>query len=469
MSKIGTLRNLWFQNKQQIPVAAYNNLVHTGITNLLSDKAFLKLTYRIHFGEKLDLDNPLTFNEKLQWLKLYNRKPEYRRMVDKQAAKQYVASIIGDEYIIPTLGVWDKFEDIDFNLLPNQFVLKCTHDSGSVVICKDKRTFDYKKAKARINRGLKNDLFWFGREWPYKGLKRQIIAEKYMKDAGTSELRDYKFFCFNGVAKCYKVDFDRFIGHKANYFTPNGELMKIGEQVCPPDFSKELPTPANLETMKKLATKLSETHPFLRADFYDVDGKVYFGELTFYPASGFGKFIFKGNDELLGSWIKLPEDIGGGYYLIYKELICVLNCKSILGGKSPHSEVLNDYKFFCFNGEVKCLYVSDSIHHKIQFYDDEFHTLDIERYDYTKFETLPKKPVTFEKMKKLAQQLSKGMPHIRVDFYEIKGQIYFGELTFYTGSGFIPFKDRKWDELLGSWIQLPIETEDKKTTESTKI
>ena len=378
--------------------------------------------------------------------------------------KNYVASIIGDQYIIPTLGIWNDFDDIDFDALPDQFVLKCTHDSGGLVICKDKSQLDKIAAKKKINKSLKRNYYYHGREWPYKDVKPRILAEKYMEDHSTSELRDYKFFCFGGTAKCYKVDFDRFISHKANYFTPDGELIELGEEVCPPDFDKVIRAPENLDKMKEFAEKLSATLPFLRADFYDVDGKVYFGELTFYPASGFGKFIFDGNDELLGSWIKLPEMVGGGYCLIYRDVLCVLDVSAKTGQSNTQDRVLNDYKFFCFTGEVRCLYVSDSIHHKIQFYDDEFQALDIERYDYTKFETLPTKPEHFEEMKMLARQLSKDIPHVRVDFYEINGRIYFGEMTFYTGSGFIPFKDRKWDELLGSWVQLPIATEGKKTT-----
>ena len=155
---------------------------------------------------------------------------------------------------------------------------------------------------------MKQDYYLAGREWPYKDVPRKIIAEKYMEDSSTQELRDYKFFCFNGEVKCYKVDFDRFAEHKANYFAPDGNLMRVGEEVCPPDFGREISVPGNLKKMKELAKKLSQTQMFLRTDFYDVDGKIYFGELTFYPASGFGKFIYDGNDELFGSWINLAKN-----------------------------------------------------------------------------------------------------------------------------------------------------------------
>lgn len=290
----------------------FERLEWYGVTNVLPDSLYLRLAYWLRIGQSLHLGNPQTFNEKLQWLKLNDRKPIYATLVDKYEVKNYVASIIGDQYIIPTLGIWNDFDDIDFDALPDQFVLKCTHDSGGLVICKDKSQLDKIAAKKKLIKLLKKNYYYHGREWPYKNVKPRIIAEKYMEDHSTSELRDYKFFCFGGTAKCYKVDFDRFVSHKANYFTPDGELMKVGEEVCPPDFEKEIPAPDNLGKMKEFAEKLSATLPFLRADFYDVDGKVYFGELTFYPASGFGKFIFDGNDELLGSWIKLPEMVGGG-------------------------------------------------------------------------------------------------------------------------------------------------------------
>ena len=290
----------------------FNFLAKYGFLNWMDDEKYLKKMFYHTFGRKLDLNNPQTFNEKLQWLKLYDRKPIYSTMVDKYEAKKYVASIIGEEYIIPTLGVWNSVDDIDFESLPSQFVLKATHDSHGVIICKDKSTLDIEAAKAKLKKALKSNYYKRFREWPYKNVKPRIIAEMYMEDNGTEELRDYKFFCFGGQAKCFKVDFDRFIEHKANYFSISGDQLDIGEQVCPPDFTKVIELPANIPVMKELAEILTKETPFLRADFYDVNGNVYFGELTFYPASGLGKFTFDGNDELLGSWIKLPEIYGGG-------------------------------------------------------------------------------------------------------------------------------------------------------------
>ena len=287
-------------------------LAYHGFCNKMSDKEFILRMFKARMGYTPNLDDPKTFNEKLQWLKLHDRKPIYSIMVDKYAAKKYVADIIGDQYIIPTLGVWDRFDDIDFNLLPNQFVLKCTHDSGGLVICKDKSKLDLAAARKKITKSLRTNYYYYGREWPYKNVKPRIIAETYMEDLGTDELKDYKFFCFGGVAKCYKVDFDRFYNHRANYFSSSGIGMKLGEEICPPNFERDLSTPPHLEKMKILASKLAGQQPFLRVDFYDIGERIYFGELTFFPASGFGRFIYEGNDELLGSWIKLPDILGGG-------------------------------------------------------------------------------------------------------------------------------------------------------------
>ena len=181
-----------------------------GLLRWMSDSMCLRCMYWARMKKKLNLKNPQTFNEKLQWLKIHDRKPIYSTMVDKYEAKQYVADLIGEEYVIPTLGVWDSFDEIDFATLPNQFVLKCTHDSGGLVVCEDKSKLDLQAAKEKLERSLKREYYWGGREWPYKNVKPRIIAEKYMQDSETNELRDYKFFCFSGEAKCLKIDFNRF-------------------------------------------------------------------------------------------------------------------------------------------------------------------------------------------------------------------------------------------------------------------
>ena len=288
------------------------NRILLGILNrvavLFPDKLFLKLKFRLMMGEKLDLNCPKTFNQKLQWLKLYNRKPEYTTMVDKYAVKEYVANIIGEEYIIPTLGIWNSTDEIDWDALPNQFVLKTTHGGGGggVVICKDKGTFDIEKAKQKLQISLKSDIYINFREWPYKNVPKRIIAEQYMTDESNVELKDYKFFCFNGKVRCFKVDFDRFIGHKANYYNRNAELLPFGEESCMPDFNRQFEKPINFNKMLSLAEKLANGVPFVRIDLYNINGRIYFGEITFFPAAGMGKFEPREWDVKLGNYLELP-------------------------------------------------------------------------------------------------------------------------------------------------------------------
>lgn len=285
----------------------YNHLNNTGILRILPDKIFLKISYRVITGNHLNLNNPQTFNEKLQWLKLYNRRPEYSMMVDKFEVKKWVSEQIGADYIIPTLGVWKHFDEIDFDCLPQQFVLKCTHDSGGVVICKNKKDFDFTTARNTIETSLRSNFFYRGREYPYKNVPPRIIAEKYIE------------------------------------------------------------------------TQLGDT--------------------------------------------------------------------------------LRDYKFFCFNGIVKCLYVSESSHsekQKCQFFDRDYVPMDCKRSDYNAYSTLPEKPEDFDEMIQKAEKLSSGIPHVRVDFYDINHHVYFGEMTFFTNSGFVPFEDVRWDQKLGAWIDIPM-------------
>ena len=275
----------------------------------LPDATYLKLLYRFKMGHRLDLKNPQTFTEKLQWLKLYNRKLEYTKMVDKYAVKEYVAKIIGEEYIIPTLGVWDKPEDIDWDSLPNQFVLKTTHGGGGggVVICKDKATFDKTAAIAKLKESMTSDVYSGLREWPYKNVPKRIIAEKFMapeKSPAPKDLLDFKFFCFNGKVRFFKVDFGRFVEHHANYYSPEGELLEFGEQGLEPDPNYPIEFPNNLKEMISLAEKLSANEPFLRVDFYNVNGKIFFGELTFYPASGLGKWTTEEADMKIGDYLE---------------------------------------------------------------------------------------------------------------------------------------------------------------------
>lgn len=276
------------------------------IRNITPSSWYIKIRFYEHLNKKLNLDSPETFNEKLQWLKVNNRKNEYTQMVDKFRVRNFVREKIGPEYLIPLVGgPWRNADEIEYSELPDKFVLKCNHDSASVVICKDKKTFDIYGTNEKLNKALKFNYYWLSREWPYKNIVPCIIAEKYMEDESEQDLKDYKFFCFNGVVKFYKIDFDRFTNHHANYYDCEGHILPFGEEICPPDFNRKLEIPQNINEMILLAAKLSKGIPFVRIDFYNINGKIYFGEITFFPAAGFGKFIPDEWDKILGDWIKI--------------------------------------------------------------------------------------------------------------------------------------------------------------------
>ncbi|MBE6789486.1 MAG: glycosyl transferase [Ruminococcaceae bacterium] len=274
----------------------------------MGDEEYLKMQFKNVFGYDLDLEKPQTYSEKLQWLKLYDRNPLYTTMVDKAAVKDYVAEKIGEQHIIKTLGVWDRFDDIDFDALPEQFVLKCTHDSGGLVVCKDKKQLNKFIAKIKINWGLKTNFYRQSREWPYKDVKPRILAEEYMEDSKTEELRDYKFFAFDGEVKAMFIASERnnkdtetrfdFFDREFNHLPFTNGHPNAGV------FPKK---PEKFEEMMALAEKLSVGIPQARIDFYEVDGRVYFGEITFFHWGGMMPFEPHEWDEKFGEWIKIPN------------------------------------------------------------------------------------------------------------------------------------------------------------------
>lgn len=279
----------------------------------LPDKLYLSLRYRFKMGHWINWKNPKTFTEKIQWLKVYDRKPKYTTMVDKYAVKQYVADRIGKEYIIPTLGVWDKAEDIDWGALPEQFVLKTTHGGGSggVVICKDKSKFDKSAAVTKLNESMMSDIYSNLREWPYKNVPKRIIAEKFMapvKETVLTDLPDYKFFCFNGEPKYCQVIRDRHFKETIDFYDMDWNhqefvgLNSLARNGCTP-----VDRPEHLEEMIEVCKKLSGDIPFVRVDLYVIDDKEYFGELTFYPASGVGHFSPEEWNFYLGKMLTLPN------------------------------------------------------------------------------------------------------------------------------------------------------------------
>lgn len=269
------------------------------------DELYLKCFFYCMFGRKLNIKNPKTFNEKLQWLKLNDRRPEYTRMVDKYEAKKYVAVIIGEEYIIPTLGIWDSVDDIDFNELPQQFVLKCTHDSGGIVVCKDKSRLDIVEAKKKLRKGLKTNFYWESREYPYRDVKPRIIGEEYMEDK-SGELQDYKFFCFDGDPKFMFVATDRMKADDTKFDFFDMDYNHLPFTNGHPNAAVPPRKPATFEQMKLLAAKLSQGIPHVRVDFYDVAGHVFFGEMTFFHWSGMTPFEPDEWDYEFGKMINLP-------------------------------------------------------------------------------------------------------------------------------------------------------------------
>ena len=275
------------------------------IFRIIPDKLYLKIIFRIKIGKKLNLKDPKTFNEKLQWLKLYDRNPKYTMMADKYKVREYVKEKIGEEYLIPILGVYDKFDDIDFNKLPNKFVIKCNHDSGSVIICKDKKKFNQKVAKKKIDRAMKYNYFYVGREWQYKNIERKIIIEEYLNKLD-GDVKDYKFFIFNNHFVYSFVCSNRQEKVKFTFFDKNGKFIDIKQGGA--DNDKNVKLPINYKKMIKLSETLAKGTTELRVDFYEVEGKIYFGELTFFDSSGFAKFEPEEWDEKIGSWLKLPKN-----------------------------------------------------------------------------------------------------------------------------------------------------------------
>lgn len=301
-----------------------------GFYNKMSDEEFLKKAFKVYIGDKLNLETPQTFNEKLQWLKLYNRKPEYTVMVDKYKVREYIKEKVGEEYLIPLLGVWNKVEDINFDKLPDQFVLKCNHDSGGMCICRDKSTFDVKQCKNYLNDRLKHNYYDLWREWPYKNVPRKIIAEQFIDVSSTvsisdskavsvedlqSEqgLLDYKFMCFSGEVKALFLDVGVVrgsSGHAEDYYRNvyDREFNLLPVKETRDNYPLPIKKPQNFDQMVALAEKLSSGIPHIRVDLYNVKGKIFFGEFTFFHGSGLSNYFNpKEWDEIFGDWIRLPK------------------------------------------------------------------------------------------------------------------------------------------------------------------
>lgn len=420
--------------------------------SFLPDQMYLQMKFYDTFGRFMDFDHPRTFNEKLQWLKIHEHNPEYTTMVDKYLVKDYVADRIGAEYIIPTIGVWDRFEDIDFDSLPNQFVLKCTHDSGGLVICKDKASLNIDQARDKINRCLKVNYYYGTREWPYKNVKPRIIAEQYMGD----DLRDYKLFCFDSAPRMTMVCSERFTneGLHCDFYDESWRHLAFKRKYNNADTDIE--RPEQFELMEKLATELARQTHFSRIDFYEIQDKVYFGEITFYPGSGLERFDPDEWDAIVGDWIKLP----GGVRIDAKDATIIL---APAKAEQQAGRAIVDYKFFCFDGAADCVMVCterETGSPKFYFFDKEWNLkkYNIRGKNAPSDFSLPK-PDCMDQMFAIAEMLSKGIPYLRVDLYCIDGLIYFGETTFFPDSGLdaniLPESDAYW----GYKLVLPTDQE----------
>lgn len=272
----------------QKPISFFDVWASKGRLNWMPDKWYLSFMFRSRMGYWMNWRNPKTFNEKLQWLKIHDRNPLYTKLVDKYEVRKYIAETIGEEYLIPLLGVWDNVNDIDFEKLPNQFVLKCTHDSGSVIICKNKQDFNIRETKIKLSKALRIKYYTLSREWPYKKVKPRIIAEQFLHDEIGEDIKDYKIFCFNGQSKYIQVDIDRFTNHQRNIFNLMWEKQDFS--IALEQSQKYIEKPNCLENMIQLSNLLSTGIPHVRCDWYEIKGKPFFGEMTFFHGAGFERF-----------------------------------------------------------------------------------------------------------------------------------------------------------------------------------
>lgn len=290
--------------KESLP---FDKIIYSKAVKAIPDSIFIKMYYYASRGHILHLKNPRLFNEKIQWLKLYDRNPTYTRLVDKYEVREYVAKMIGTDYLIPLLGgPWHSFSEIDFSKLPDRYVLKCTHDSGGVYINKDGKT-DLKKTAHFFNMRLAHNYYYYTREWPYKNVPPRLIAEKYIQDESGYELKDYKIHVFNGKPRIIQVDFGRFTGnHRRNIYTDTWDYLPFSI-LYPTDPSTQIPKPSNLDEMLRIAKILAGNFSYVRIDLYVIYEKIFFGEMTFHHGSGFEPITPSEWNLTLGNWLVLPE------------------------------------------------------------------------------------------------------------------------------------------------------------------
>lgn len=415
----------------------------------IPDGIMLRLQYWLQTGRKLNLKNPKRFTEKLQLYKKKYRNSDMLRCTDKYEVRKYIADKGYGDYLIPLIGVFDKVEDIDYSKLPNQFVAKSTDGGGGnqVLVCNDKTLLPEQDFKKRLSewmsaRKIKKHV---GREWAYENdYPRRIIIEQLISaDDIKKDLSDYKFFCFDGEPHYCQMTNDNSTGEAIDFYDMEWNHMPFrGMNLACHNVKTAAEKPTDFEQMKEAARKISKGFPFVRVDLYSIKEGIYFSELSLYPVSSYGHFSPDELNEKVVECLSLSEDmlIGGGRYLIYDNVVEPL-------------DDLKDYKFFCFNGKVAYIYgISDRrIGQSVQLgiYDADFHKLNVSRNDERPQEIPLLKPLNFDRMIAIAEGLSKDFPHVRVDLYNIGGRIYFGELTFYDGSGYMTFTPDSFDEEMG--------------------
>lgn len=303
--KNGTYSESLYKILRNLYAISIGRLLSTKLLFFLPDQIILSIKYFLKFRRNINWVSPNTFNEKLQWLKLYDRNPRYTDLVDKYAVRDYIKNTIGEKYLVRQLGIYNTAEEVDYSILPKQFVLKPTHTSGDVIICRDKDALDIKETTKKLNEWLKRNYYWSQREWPYKNIKPRIICEELLEDESQEDLIDYKILCFNGVPKCLFLCLDRrsASGLKVDFYDLDWNPLPFERHY--PRSDKTIEKPNCFDVMLDLSRKLSKNILFVRVDFYIVNNQIKFGELTFYPGSGFEEFTPESYDYLLGSWIDL--------------------------------------------------------------------------------------------------------------------------------------------------------------------
>ena len=424
---------------------------------IISDRTAIAIQYRTLIGKWPDLDNPVTFNEKLQWLKLHDRNPQYTIMVDKFRSKEWVAETIGDQYVVPVYQVWENVEDVDVDKLPNRFVLKTNHDQGGVIICRDKDHFDLDNAKKLLALHMKRNLFWYGREWPYLNVKPLIFAEKYLEPTHERVDNLTALRIVDGQLGALHMK-NRIFAHEAShhFFNDRWHQLSIAERSS--SCSYDVSSPLHFEQMKRTVDAIADVIPVLDITFYESTQSLYFGELVISPGIELDSVAQCGADEIFDCSINLSDsnqDLGW-LFINNHVMIWIHKGSSCVSGSEEHD--LTDYKVLCFSGIPKFIEVHKgrSTLHTQDVYDASWNLTSIVQPDTPCSGHRLPAPEVLDEMLECSSRLSEGLAHLRVDWYVNNGQLKLGELTFYDGSGYVPFSKVSDEVMLGDLINLKL-------------